>query len=67
MPLVVLTGQHAQLDRATFGLAAYPLLHLHCAAKGDPRLHAEAVAKRTGARTVWHRPAKSADSLGRNV
>lgn len=44
MPLAVLTGQHAQLDPATFGLAAYPLLRLHCAAKGDPRLHAETVA-----------------------
>lgn len=43
-PLLVLTGQHAQLDPATFGLSAYPLLRLRCPAKGDPRLHAEAVA-----------------------
>ena len=43
-PLIVLTGQHAQLDPAAFGLGAYPLLRLHCAAKGDPRLHADAVA-----------------------
>ena len=44
MPLLVLTGQHAQLDLAAYGLAAYPLLRLRCPAKGDPRLHAEAVA-----------------------
>lgn len=43
-PLIVLTGQHAQLDPVAFGLAAYPLLRLHCTARGDPRAHAEAVA-----------------------
>jgi UDP-N-acetylglucosamine 2-epimerase (non-hydrolysing) len=43
-PLVVLTGQHSQLDPADYGLADYRLHHLCCPAKGDPRLHAEAVA-----------------------
>jgi UDP-N-acetylglucosamine 2-epimerase (non-hydrolysing) len=43
-PVVVLTGQHSQLDPATFGLAALPSLRLRCPAKSDPRLHAESVA-----------------------
>lgn len=44
-PTIVLTGQHAQLEPVAFALAAHPLVRLHCAAKGEPRLHAEAVAK----------------------
>lgn len=43
-PRLALTGQHAQLDPAAFGLGALPVSRLHCPAKGDPRLHAEAVA-----------------------
>jgi UDP-N-acetylglucosamine 2-epimerase (non-hydrolysing) len=43
-PLLVLTGQHSQLDPVSFGLGACAAIRLRCAAKGDPRLHAEVVA-----------------------
>jgi UDP-N-acetylglucosamine 2-epimerase (non-hydrolysing) len=43
-PLLVLTGQHSQLDPAAFGLGNVAALRLRCQSKGDPRLHAEAVA-----------------------
>lgn len=43
-PVLVLTGQHPQLDPAAYGLANFPVRELHCQARGDPRLHAEAVA-----------------------
>jgi UDP-N-acetylglucosamine 2-epimerase (non-hydrolysing) len=42
--LLILTGQHSQLDPASYGLSAFDTLRLRCPAKGDPRLHAEAVA-----------------------
>jgi UDP-N-acetylglucosamine 2-epimerase (non-hydrolysing) len=44
VPMLVLTGQHSQLDPACYGLSTCTTLRLRCAAKGDPRLHAEAVA-----------------------
>jgi UDP-N-acetylglucosamine 2-epimerase (non-hydrolysing) len=44
-PLIALTGQHAQLDPGAFGLAGYPVLPLRCPSQGDPRLHAEGVAR----------------------
>jgi UDP-N-acetylglucosamine 2-epimerase (non-hydrolysing) len=43
-PLLVLTGQHSQLDPSAFGLGSVTALRLRCPSKGDPRLHAEAVA-----------------------
>nr|WP_314443661.1 UDP-N-acetylglucosamine 2-epimerase (non-hydrolyzing) [uncultured Sphingomonas sp.] len=43
-PVIALTGQHAQLDRASFGLGSFRVLRLRCPSAGDPRLHAEAVA-----------------------
>ena len=43
-PVLVLTGQHSQLDPGSYGLSGIPLIRLRCAAQGDPRLHAEAVA-----------------------
>lgn len=44
VPLPVLTGQHDQLDPSAFGLGNTAALRLRCPSKGDPRLHAEAVA-----------------------
>jgi UDP-N-acetylglucosamine 2-epimerase (non-hydrolysing) len=44
-PLIALTGQHAQLDPGAFGLGGYPIRRLRCASQGDPRLHAESVAR----------------------
>jgi UDP-N-acetylglucosamine 2-epimerase (non-hydrolysing) len=44
-PLLVLTGQHSQLDLAAFGLSSFSCLRLRCPATGDPHLHAEAVAR----------------------
>lgn len=43
-PIIALTGQHASLDPAVFGLATFQVHRLRCPARGDPFLHAETVA-----------------------
>ncbi len=44
-PNLVLTGQHAVLDPAAFGLAALPVTALHCPGLPDPHAHVRAVGK----------------------
>ena len=43
-PALVLTGQHADLDPAEFGLDAFPHEQLNCPGEEDPHHHVRAVA-----------------------
>jgi len=46
IPRIVLTGQHPNLDLATFDLATYPRAELGCPAEADPHRYAATVARR---------------------
>jgi UDP-N-acetylglucosamine 2-epimerase (non-hydrolysing) len=42
-PSLILTGQHAALDPAEFGLAAFPATRLDCPGEEDPHVHVRSV------------------------
>jgi UDP-N-acetylglucosamine 2-epimerase (non-hydrolysing) len=44
-PLIVLTGQHPELDLVDFGLADFACRALHCAGQRNPHAHAEMVRR----------------------